>query len=893
METNFKLKLLTWNANGITPHKLELQTILSDLNIDIAMLSESHLTPSKSIKILGYKAYQSNHPDNTAHAGSLILVKNNLPHSSLPIISETYIQATSISVPVNKHINLTLSSTYCPPGPKISSVNFINFFESLGKHFIVAGDLNAKHSSWGCFSTNTRGRTLLNSIANSNIKILPPPHPTYWPSHRNRRPDILDIFITKTPNNCITTVINTNDLSSDHSPVILEFELPSTNPTTNLQDPKKIHWPTFKKLVEIRTQLNPSLKSSDDIDETIQKLTIDIQECTHLATFHSPIHPKKYPLPNHIKFLLQEKRKARSRWQRHKYPIDKQTFNQLNNKLRKALSQHNSSTYQKYIQNLTTQHSSLWKATKKILKTVSTPSPLRKEDNTWVVSDTDKANLFGHHLSKTFTPHNINLNHTQNQIVTQSLDSALPMSLPAKPTSPGEIEFIIKKLHNKKAPGYDRITNLTAKNLPKKTLILLSYIYNAMLRLSYFPLTWKFSEIILIPKPNKPPDKVTSYRPISLLPTLSKVFEKILLKRLIPLAISANIIPNTQFGFRPNHSTIHQLHRVVDTISSSLEKKHYCAAVFLDVAQAFDRVWFEGLLFKLKKFLPAPYYLLIKSYLSDRTFIVRQNSCYSNYFDILAGVPQGSDIAPFLYNIFTHDIPKTSYTELGSYADDTAILATNENPTIASNMLQRHLNIIHLWTKRWKIKINETKSSFITFTLNKKTCPQITMNNIPIPIYTQIKYLGLTLDSKLTWNPHTVDKRKALNSRLHLLRPLLRSKMNIDTKLLIYKSLLRPLWTYGIQLWGAAKPSNLRSIQAFQSICLRLVSSAPWYITNSNLHKDLKIQTLNQISKTYYIKFHNKLQSHTNPLIKKLSSKTLPDNPRRRLKRKWCRDLLH
>jgi len=136
------------------------------------MLSESLLTPSKSIKILGYKVYQNNHPDNTANAGSLILVKNNLPHSSLPIMSETYIQATSILVPVNNHINLTLSSTYCPPGPKISSNNSINFFESLGKHFIVAGDLNAEHSSGGCFSTNTRGRTLHNSIANSNIKIL-------------------------------------------------------------------------------------------------------------------------------------------------------------------------------------------------------------------------------------------------------------------------------------------------------------------------------------------------------------------------------------------------------------------------------------------------------------------------------------------------------------------------------------------------------------------------------------------------------------------------------------------------------------------------------------------------------------------------------------------------
>jgi len=88
----------------------------------------------------------------------------------------------------------------------------------------------------------------------------------------------------------------------------------------------------------------------------------------------------------------------------------------------------------------------------------------------------------------------------------------------------------------------------------------------------------------MIPKPNKPPEKVTSYGPISLLPALSKVFEKMLLKKLIPLVIMAKIIPDTQFGFRSNHSIIHQLHRVVDSISPSLEKKHNCAAVFLDVA---------------------------------------------------------------------------------------------------------------------------------------------------------------------------------------------------------------------------------------------------------------------------------------------------------------------
>jgi len=128
-----------------------------------------------------------------------------------------------------------------------------------------------------------------------------------------------------------------------------------------------------------------------------------------------------------------------------KYPIDKHTYNQLNNKLRKALHQHNSSTYQQYIQKLTTLNSCLWKIKKKILKSVSTSFPLRKDDNSWLVSDTKRAKLFGEHLSQTLTPHDITLNSIQSQIVTHSLKSVLPVSLLAKHTSPGEIEFIIKK----------------------------------------------------------------------------------------------------------------------------------------------------------------------------------------------------------------------------------------------------------------------------------------------------------------------------------------------------------------------------------------------------------------------------------------------------------------
>jgi len=112
-----------------------------------------------------------------------------------------------------------------------------------------------------------------------------------------------------------------------------------------------------------------------------------------------------------------------------------------------------------------------------------------------------------------------------------------------------------------------------------------------------------------------------------------------------------NSIPNFQFGLRSLHATTHQLHRVVDTISTALKTKKYCARVFLDVAKAFDTVWHDGILFKLKKIFPVPLYLMLKSYLKNRSFNVRHNFQHSNQFPISADVPQGSDIAPFLHTI--------------------------------------------------------------------------------------------------------------------------------------------------------------------------------------------------------------------------------------------------
>jgi len=334
---------------------------------------------------------------------------------------------------------------------------------------------------------------------------------------------------------------------------------------------------------------------------------------------------------------------------------------------------------------------------------------------------------------------------------------------------------------------------------------------------------------------------------------------------------------------------------VVDAISTSLEKKCCCTAVFLDISQAFDRVWHEGLLFKLRKFLPPPLFLLIKSYLTDRHFQIRYGSSTSNITPIFAGVPQGAILSPLLFNIYASDQPTTPNTTVADYADDKVILSIHNDPIIASSNLQSHLNLQSKWYEKWRVKVNHSKSVHTTFTLRHGQCPNVTINNIPIPPLNAVKYLGLILDQKLTWNKHIRAKRLILNARSRSLKTILSKNKftSLKTKLLVYKTLLKPLWTYGLQLWGSAKKSNLNKIQVFQNITLRKIANAPFYVSNETLHQDLGILPVVTEVKLFYKRFFDRLENHPNPLIKELHTFSLPGNPQRRLKRKWCRDHLN
>jgi hypothetical protein len=175
---------------------------------------------------------------------------------------------------------------------------------------------------------------------------------------------------------------------------------------------------------------------------------------------------------------------------------------------------------------------------------------------------------------------------------------------------------------------------------------------------------------------------------------VSKVFEKLVLRRINKDLRTDEWIPHHQFGFRQGHSTIEQVHRITNVINKALEDRNYCTAVFLDVSQTFDRVWHSGLLYKIKQILPPFYFNLLKSYLNDCQFQIRMGNEKPDLQPIKAGVPQVNVVGPTSYTLFTSDLPTSSNTTVGTSADDIAILAVHKEPDIAATNLQHHLSAL-------------------------------------------------------------------------------------------------------------------------------------------------------------------------------------------------------
>lgn len=441
-----------------------------------------------------------------------------------------------------------------------------------------------------------------------------------------------------------------------------------------------------------------------------------------------------------------------------------------------------------------------------------------------------------------------------------------------------KIVEIIKSLRNKKSPGLDGINNQCLKNLPKKGLSYLTTILNACLKLSYFPCIWKNSKTIPILKPSKTADSPLSYRPISLLSSVSKILEKIIKEKLMKFIDTNEILPSQQFGFRTEHNTSQPLFKIRKLVKNNFSNAKSTGMILLDIKSAFDSVWHNGLIFKLQHFnFPIEVIKIVQNYLSNRSFTVYLGKTCSQQINVTAGCPQGSCLSPILYNIFTADIPTFLNCVTSIFADDTAILSSDIFSANVMLNLQRALSDITKYFNKWNIMINPEKTQAIYFTRKRKQCfiPQSLLRFMThdIPWENNVKYLGVMLDTKLNFNNHIPYIINKINKITRIMYPLInkKSELNIQNKKLIMKAIFHPVLFYCAPVWSTSAKCHLAKLQVAQNKLLKMIFRLPWHYSTRRLHALANFELVKDKVERLTSNFSGRCQSsrytHINELI--------------------------
>jgi hypothetical protein len=218
---------MQFNANELKNHVHELELLLNNKCIDIALITETHFTKYTKIFISGYKLFHTNHSDNMAHGGVAIYIKSTIVFQLFPSFSYDFIQLCPINIKLNNS-HFTIAAVYILPKHNIKCSKFSEYFITIKNNYIIGGDYNAKYQAWGCRKNNPRGIILHNFINTKKLKIFAPSRPTYWPSSPQKNSDILDIFLTKLPNHIHCHTSNLLDLNSDYSAVLFTFNASPT-----------------------------------------------------------------------------------------------------------------------------------------------------------------------------------------------------------------------------------------------------------------------------------------------------------------------------------------------------------------------------------------------------------------------------------------------------------------------------------------------------------------------------------------------------------------------------------------------------------------------------------------------------------------------------------------
>ena len=415
-------------------------------------------------------------------------------------------------------------------------------------------------------------------------------------------------------------------------------------------------------------------------------------------------------------------------------------------------------------------------------------------DGNFITDTLKKADLFNNYFSNQCTPI---INDSQLPAFSYRTNSRLnDININLQ-----TISDIISELNPNKSHGCDNISIKMIHICRNQIVFPLKLIFESCVNSGLYPDLWKMSNVCPVHK-KESKNLLKNYRPISLLPIFSKIFEKIIYNSLYSYIITNGLLNPCQSGFQKGDSCVSQLLRITHDIYKNLDSDPPVdtRSIFLDMSKAFDKVWHKGLLYKLKVYgIQGKLFNLLHNYLNDRKQRTLINGQESSWKNIYSGVPQGSVLGPLLFLLYINDLPDDLQCSPKLFADDVSLNEHMNSIPASTTRLRHDLNNIEQWAYQWKMIFNpdlDKPANEVVFSNRTHlNLPDLQFADGMIQSVKSHKHLGLILDSKLNFNLHLKEKIGKANTGILMIRKLYKY-LPRHSLINIYKSFIRPHLDY-------------------------------------------------------------------------------------------------
>lgn len=644
---------------------------------------------------------------------------------------------------------------------------------------------------------------------------------------------LIDLIITDIPQRCNKTItINNKDLS-DHTLILSNFKIKTPKPVV-----QKLMKRSFKDIkLESFTQDLQSIGWHKILKtESVQDMVMELNDSI-LGVFdkHAPLKQitiKESPKPwitNIVRFMMSLRDDALTKSHVKKTDSSKLYYKSLKNMVTGAIEREKKAFFLYYVNKNIHDPKQLWKYINKI-------KIVNEQTNVPIPYHLNDPDLINSHFLN--IPGDGKIDKTTLNFFLSNKRGKTEFHL--EKIGCETIMEIIKKMQTN-ATSHDQINAEMIKLTLPETAEIITEIVNRSIATNTYPEVWKRALVRPIPKSNSL-EELKDLRPISILPALSKVLERVVFNQIEKFINSENIIPPNQSGFRRNHGTETALAKVVDDVITASDSGLCSVLVLLDFSRAFDCLNPELLIAKLSHYgFSDATCAWFKTYLIGREQIVEtedQNRTkhLSRVAGLERGVPQGSILSPILFSIFTADMPKYLQTcSYHLYADDTQLYHSfkPEHTVESMCLINNDLNAIYDWAKKNSLILNPLKSKFLVLGTKAQidkaiSCnPKLVVDGVDIPKVTEARNLGLILDSEMRFVTHINEKIKSAFYKLKVMYNI-RNYLSEEVRLLLCDSLVLSPFSYcnivyGPRLW--TKTEN--SIQRVQNACLRFCFKFP------------------------------------------------------------------